>query len=93
MRGGDVPERLGAWADLARSDLVCPRYLLENIAARGYRAPTDVQAHVVPALVHGRDVLVAAPTGSGKTAAYCIPLLRLLRKPKNQYAGSLYSPH
>jgi ATP-dependent RNA helicase DDX56/DBP9 len=44
------------------------------IAKLGWRCPTPVQACAVPAALAGRDVLVAAPTGSGKTAAYAVPL-------------------
>lgn len=48
------------------------------VAKLGWRRPTPVQAAAVPAALAGRDVLVAAPTGSGKTAAYAIPLANQL---------------
>jgi superfamily II DNA/RNA helicase len=41
----------------------------------GYEAPTPVQAEAIPAVLEGRDVWGSAPTGSGKTAAYLLPLL------------------
>lgn len=48
------------------------------VAKLGWRRPTPVQAAAVPAALAGRDVLVAAPTGSGKTAAYAVPLAHTL---------------
>ncbi|CAN8074156.1 unnamed protein product [Agarophyton chilense] len=42
--------------------------------------PTPIQAAVVPAALHGRDVLVSSPTGSGKTAAYAIPVVQHICK-------------
>ena len=45
--------------------------------AQGYTAPTPVQSAAIPAVLAGRDVLGAAQTGSGKTAAYVLPLLQL----------------
>ena len=45
----------------------------------GYTAPTKVQEQAIPAVLEGRDVLAAAETGSGKTAAFVLPLLEKLR--------------
>ncbi len=47
-----------------------------------YKEPTPVQMQAIPCILQGRDTLVAAPTGSGKTAAFLIPLLALLEAPK-----------
>lgn len=44
--------------------------------ARGYLAPTAIQAAAIPAVLQGRDLLGAAQTGSGKTAAFVLPLLQ-----------------
>lgn len=46
--------------------------------AAGFQAPTPVQAGTITAVLQGRDVLVRAPTGSGKTAAFALPLLQLV---------------
>ena len=49
----------------------------------GYTAPTKVQVQAIPAVLEGRDVLAAAETGSGKTAAFVLPLLeKLLDHPR-----------
>ncbi|AXA90070.1 DEAD/DEAH box helicase [Massilia sp. YMA4] len=52
--------------------------LLDAIAAIGYQTPTPVQAAAVPAALTGCDVLGAAQTGSGKTAAFALPMLQAL---------------
>jgi ATP-dependent RNA helicase RhlE len=49
--------------------------LQEGIAARGHETPTPIQVQVIPAVIEGRDVMGSAQTGSGKTAAYLLPLL------------------
>lgn len=43
-----------------------------------YRLPTDVQAEAIPLILGGGDVLMAAETGSGKTGAFCIPILQIV---------------
>ena len=52
-----------------------------NLRNMGIRKPMPVQQRAIPALLNGRDVLARAQTGTGKTAAYTLPLLnRLLNK-------------
>ncbi len=56
--------------------------LVQRAAGLGWTAPTAIQAAAVPAILQGQDLLGLAPTGSGKTAAYLLPLLqRLLTQP------------
>src|SRR5699024_10700077 len=52
--------------------------LLDAVAREGYSEPTPIQARAVPAVLTGRDVLAAAQTGTGKTAAFTLPLLERL---------------
>ncbi len=54
--------------------------LLEAIKLQGYEVPTAIQTEAIPAILAGQDVLGAAQTGSGKTAAFCLPLLQALLK-------------
>ena len=48
----------------------------------GYAAPTPVQSAVFPHVVEGRDALVQSRTGSGKTAAFAIPLIERVIRPE-----------
>jgi len=52
--------------------------LVRALAAREYRTPTPIQAKAIPHLLAGRDLLGIAQTGTGKTAAFALPLLQLL---------------
>src|SRR4051812_19945981 len=51
------------------------RALVAAVAALGYEEPTDIQREAIPPLIAGRDVLGQAATGTGKTAAFALPLL------------------
>ncbi|KAG4048295.1 putative ATP-dependent RNA helicase ddx52 [Phytophthora cactorum] len=51
------------------------RLLLQNIERSEYKEPTSVQMQAIPSFLLRRDVLATAPTGSGKTAAFAIPML------------------
>lgn len=52
--------------------------LLEAVATAGYVEPTSVQEKVIPHVLQGRDILASAQTGSGKTAAFILPLVDML---------------
>ena len=52
--------------------------LARAVADLGYDAPTPVQREAIPAVLQGRDVWACARTGSGKTAAFVLPLLHAL---------------
>jgi len=56
--------------------------LAEGIAANGYEDATPVQEQVIPIILAGKDVIASAQTGTGKTAAFLLPLLhKLLTEP------------
>ena len=61
--------------------------LLTAMAGKGYTQPTPVQVQAIPAVLQGRDVLACAPTGSGKTAAFALPLLQNLMAPVGKRPG------
>jgi len=62
--------------------------ILKAIAESGYETPTPIQARTIPALMNGRDVLGVAQTGTGKTAAFALPLLhRLAQSDERPRAG------
>ena len=52
--------------------------LVRAVAAQGYATPTPIQAQAIPVILAGRDLLAAAQTGTGKTAAFTLPLLQRL---------------
>lgn len=54
--------------------------ILKAISESGYDAPSPIQAEAIPAVMRGRDVMAAAQTGTGKTAAFTLPLLEQLSK-------------
>ena len=54
--------------------------LLKAIATQGYTVPTPIQAQAIPAILAGRDVLGGAQTGTGKTAAFALPVLQKLNQ-------------
>jgi ATP-dependent RNA helicase DeaD len=55
------------------------RTLIDAITALGYEEPTPVQSETIPLLLSGRDLLAQAATGTGKTAAFALPMLHRLR--------------
>jgi len=60
------------------ADLSLAPALLRALAEEGYTKPTPIQAQSIPMLLEGRDVLGMAQTGTGKTAAFALPLLHRL---------------
>jgi len=62
--------------------------ILRAVAEEGYSLPTPVQARAIPLVLAGRDLLAGAQTGTGKTAAFVLPILEQLRP----HASGSYSP-
>ncbi|PSW04222.1 ATP-dependent RNA helicase SrmB [Photobacterium lipolyticum] len=60
------------------SELELDSALLHAIEEIGYTRPTEVQAQAIPHALDGRDVLASAPTGTGKTAAFLLPMIQHL---------------
>jgi ATP-dependent RNA helicase RhlE len=60
------------------ADLKLSEPLLRALAEEGYTTPTPIQAGAIPHLMHGRDLLGLAQTGTGKTAAFALPILHRL---------------
>lgn len=66
------------------SQLNLSRPLLRAVEASGYVSPTPIQAQVIPYALSGCDICASAVTGSGKTAAFLLPVLeRLIFRPRN----------
>lgn len=69
-QGVEIPNPLRSWKE---SNI--PRPLLDTVAKLRYKDPTNIQRAAIPLAMAGRDVLGIAETGSGKTAAFVIPML------------------
>ncbi|NWF71629.1 MAG: DEAD/DEAH box helicase [Nitrospirae bacterium] len=67
--------------------------LLQDLAAAGFLVPTPIQAQAIPPALEGRDVIGCAQTGTGKTAAFVIPMIeRLVHLPKGQPQALILLP-
>lgn len=62
------------------SDLSLNEPILRAIQEAGYAKPTPIQAEAIPAILSGRDILGCARTGTGKTAAFALPLIQRLEE-------------
>ena len=60
------------------SDLGLNEALLKALRSEGYDTPTPIQAQAIPGVMHGKDLLGIAQTGTGKTAAFALPILHRL---------------
>ena len=83
VRGADLPDPINSWAKLGEK-YNFDKELLTTVAQRYKDGPTPIQMQAVPFLLDRRQVLACAPTGSGKTAAYLVPLLHFLSSTKGK---------
>ncbi|MEO1017197.1 MAG: DEAD/DEAH box helicase [Pseudomonadota bacterium] len=68
------------------ADLGLAEPILRAVSAEGYTHPTPIQAEVIPVMSNGQDVVGIAQTGTGKTAAFVLPLLHALTKERKRSA-------
>src|SRR5919112_367236 len=67
--------------------------LVKSVADLGYEEPTPVQRATIPLLLNGRDLIAQAATGTGKTAAFALPMIhRLLEGKRRQTRGLVLVP-
>ena len=75
VTGGNAPAPIAKFEDSGLRNL-----LLDNIRKSNYTNPTPVQKHAIPIIMEGHDLMACAQTGSGKTAAFLLPILNYLLK-------------
>src|ERR1700681_2389550 len=67
--------------------------LLQGLKDLGFRRPTPIQSEAIPPALAGRDLLAAAMTGSGKTAAFLLPILQqLIERPRGATRALVLTP-
>lgn len=74
------------------AELGLPAPLVDAVERLGYRRPTDIQAAAIPALMAGRDVTGVAQTGTGKTAAFGLPLLTAVDPAQQRVQALVLTP-
>ncbi|ROL50829.1 putative ATP-dependent RNA helicase DDX52 [Anabarilius grahami] len=92
VHGTDIPDPVSSFEELQEEYDLDPR-VIQNIKAAGFQTPTPIQMQAIPLMMHKREILACAPTGSGKTMAFCLPLLAHLRQPLNKgFRALIISP-
>ncbi|HET7707205.1 MAG TPA: DEAD/DEAH box helicase [Thermoanaerobaculia bacterium] len=79
-------------ADTTFASLGLRDSLLQTLTALGYEAPTPVQGKTIPALLAGRDVIGQAQTGTGKTAAFALPILQKINPESRDTQALVLAP-
>ena len=69
------------------NDLNLSDPILRSLKDQNYKKPTPIQAEVIPAVLNNSDIMAAAQTGTGKTAAFVLPILSKLSNSKYKYKG------
>ncbi|KID55314.1 ATP-dependent RNA helicase RhlE [Pseudoalteromonas luteoviolacea] len=69
------------------SQLGLSQVLLDTLQSKGYQSPTPIQQQAIPAVLAGEDVMAAAQTGTGKTAAFTLPLIEQLLNTQQPHAN------
>ena len=69
---------------VAFEDMNLDAKLLQAIETQGFSTPTEIQKRAIPLILQGKDLLATAETGSGKTAAFILPILMRIIEPRNR---------
>ncbi len=81
-----------ALSEVAFDSLGLSKPMLKILARRGYTSPTPIQNELIPHALLGRDVIGQAKTGSGKTAAFAIPILEMLEQSNRAPQAIILAP-
>ncbi|KAI8919393.1 P-loop containing nucleoside triphosphate hydrolase protein [Powellomyces hirtus] len=89
IQGGDKPAPITSFEDIPDMNPLLHKNIKEHMR---YKEPTPIQRAAIPILLSGRDVVATAQTGSGKTAAYFIPMiLKMLKRGKPEEKGFVFN--
>ena len=88
-----IPQHPVSTTDKPFSSLGLSDAILGIIAKIGFQNPTPIQAAVIPLALEGKDIIGLAQTGSGKTAAFALPLLQKLDLSQRELQGQIGRAH
>ncbi|KAK7871278.1 hypothetical protein R5R35_007560 [Gryllus longicercus] len=89
--GKDVPEPVEAFEQL--KDYGISPELIQRLHECNYAVPTPIQMQAIPLMLQGRQILACAPTGSGKTVAFLLPIIHHLKGPRRKgFRAVIVSP-
>ncbi|KZC04724.1 putative ATP-dependent RNA helicase DDX52 [Dufourea novaeangliae] len=92
ITGTRVPKPISIFSELSE-DYGVSEYLINNVMNCGYVHPTPIQMQAMPIMLQGRQILACAPTGSGKTAAFLLPIIHQLGAPQRKgFRAIILSP-
>ena len=63
--------------------------IIEGLDAMGFTKPTPIQEQAIPAILEGKDIIACAQTGTGKTAAYILPLLHKIEQSQHRHLNTI----
>lgn len=66
------------FVEVPLEDLNLNKWLIDQCKLIGYKTPTPIQYHCIPKILNGQDIIGCAKTGSGKTAAFALPIIQKL---------------
>ena len=89
MKQSFIPALIFKKYNLLFTDLNIIKPILDALNEEGYTQPTPIQQSAIPHVMAQKDLLGCAQTGTGKTAAFAIPMLQLLAKPKTMASSGV----
>lgn len=88
----DAPEGIEISSDKTFSELGIIAELCEACSSLGFKRPTPIQVESIPSALEGKDIIGLAQTGSGKTAAFSLPILQSLWEKPSPFFGLILAP-